>query len=347
MWIYHSPKQRAAGCGEERAARAVPARRLSCRLRAPNSRARRRDNARFVAARPDHIWLCVSSASSVIALAGGPHVLAGAADGVAGRQRHQRQQCENGLRHRPFSLVLRAQPRAPRTQRAQPRRGCRADDGDCLVPGRLLAGRTRKPGPARAGETTERPLAAPAAPIPTARPPAGTATAGVLLVAVLALGGCGDGGLAGGLRAAGIAGKPDEFMVLPTRPLEMPANLAALPPPTPGQPNRVDYQPMPEAIAGLSGRPGAPGNADGAALVAAAGPARPERPRRARGRGRRVAADPSRAPARAADPPATRRRWSIGRWCSTRRSSSSGCARRGSRVPAATPAGARAIEALA
>ena len=122
---------------------------------------------------------------------------------------------------------------------------------------------------------TERPLAALAAPIPTARPPAGTATAGVLLVVVLALGGCGDGGLAGGLRAAGIAGKPDEFMVLPTRPLEMPANLAALPPPTPGQPSRVDYQPIPEAIAGLSGRPGAPGNADGAALVAAAGPRDP------------------------------------------------------------------------
>ena len=118
-------------------------------------------------------------------------------------------------------------------------------------------------------------MAALAAPIPTARPPAGTATAGVLLVAVLALGGCGDGGLAGGLRAAGIAGKPDEFMVLPTRPLEMPANLAALPPPTPGQPNRVDYQPHAEAIAGLSGRPGAPGNADGAALVAAAGPRDP------------------------------------------------------------------------
>jgi hypothetical protein len=118
-------------------------------------------------------------------------------------------------------------------------------------------------------------LAAPAAPSTTARPPAGTATAGMLLAAVLALAGCGDGGLAGGLRAAGIAGKPDEFMVLPTRPLEMPANLAALPPPTPGQPNRVDYQPIPEAIAGLSGRPGAPGNADGAALVAAAGPRDP------------------------------------------------------------------------
>ena len=110
------------------------------------------------------------------------------------------------------------------------------------------------------------------APIPT---PAAAAAGLALLLAAAALGGCGDGGLAGGLRAAGIAGKPDEFMVLPTRPLEMPANLAALPPPTPGQPSRVDYQPIPEAIAGLSGRPGAPGNADGAALVAAAGPRDP------------------------------------------------------------------------
>jgi hypothetical protein len=118
-------------------------------------------------------------------------------------------------------------------------------------------------------------LAAPAARSTTARPLVGTATAGMLLAAAVALAGCGDGGLAGGLRAAGVAGKPDEFMVLPTRPLEMPANLAALPPPTPGRPNRVDYQPIPEAIAGLSGRPGAAGNADGSALVAVAGPRDP------------------------------------------------------------------------
>ena len=64
-------------------------------------------------------------------------------------------------------------------------------------------------------------------------------------------------------------------MVLPTRPLEMPANLAVLPPPAPGTPNLVDYRPHAEAIAGLSGRPGAPGNADGAALVVAAGPRDP------------------------------------------------------------------------
>ena len=117
-------------------------------------------------------------------------------------------------------------------------------------------------------------MPAPAAPTSTSRSHRRAATATALLVAALALGGC-AGGLAGGLRSSGIAGKPDEFMVLPTRPLEMPANLAALPPPTPGRPNRVDYQPRAEAIAGLSGRPGAAGNADGTALVVAAGPRDP------------------------------------------------------------------------
>ena len=117
-------------------------------------------------------------------------------------------------------------------------------------------------------------MAAPDAPLTTVLPWRRAASAGLLLAA-LALGGCAEGGLAGGLRRAGIAGTPDEFMVLPTRPLEMPSNLAALPPPTPGTANRVDLQPHAEAIAGLTGRPGAPGNADGAVLVAKAGPRDP------------------------------------------------------------------------
>jgi hypothetical protein len=95
-----------------------------------------------------------------------------------------------------------------------------------------------------------------------------------LLAAALALAGCAEGGLAGTLRSAGIAGTPDEFMVLPTRPLEMPQDLTALPPPTPGAVNRVDYRPHAEAIAGLTGRPTA-ATASGAALVARVGPADP------------------------------------------------------------------------
>lgn len=103
----------------------------------------------------------------------------------------------------------------------------------------------------------------------------GRAIVGLALALLpLTLAGCAEGGLAGGLRAAGVGDPPDEFLVLPTRPLEMPENLAALPPPTPGAPNRVDYRPHAEAIAGLTGRP-APVTANGAALVAAAGPRDP------------------------------------------------------------------------
>ena len=94
------------------------------------------------------------------------------------------------------------------------------------------------------------------------------------VAAALALAGCGEGGIAGGLRSAGIGGKPDEFMVLPTRPLEMPESFSALPPPTPGAVNRVDYRPHAEAVSGLTGRPQVQGSGGGA-LVAAAGPRDP------------------------------------------------------------------------
>ena len=96
------------------------------------------------------------------------------------------------------------------------------------------------------------------------------------LVAAASLAGCkGQNTLAGGLRAAGVGSSPDEFLVLPTRPLEMPENLSALPPPAPGTPNRVDYQPKAEAIAGLTGRSGGIATTNGAALVARAGPRDP------------------------------------------------------------------------
>jgi hypothetical protein len=101
-------------------------------------------------------------------------------------------------------------------------------------------------------------------------------SAAALLLGGLALSGCAEGGLAGALRSAGVGGTPDEFMVLPTRPLEMPTNLAALPPPTPGRPNRVDYQPHAEAVAGLTGRTSPPGTADGSALVARTGAGSPQ-----------------------------------------------------------------------
>ena len=120
-----------------------------------------------------------------------------------------------------------------------------------------------------------------ATPVPTpVRTPATTARrrAGRALLllgtAALLLGGCQNRNLAGSLRSAGIGGTPDEFMVLPTRPLEMPGDLAALPVPTPGSANLVDYEPRAEAVAGLSGKP-ALATADGSGLVARSGSGAP------------------------------------------------------------------------
>lgn len=61
---------------------------------------------------------------------------------------------------------------------------------------------------------------------------------------------------------------PEEFSVLPQKPLELPEDLTALPPPTPGAPSRVDFRPQEEALVALSGRPvKAPANASDAALL--------------------------------------------------------------------------------
>lgn len=48
---------------------------------------------------------------------------------------------------------------------------------------------------------------------------------------------------------------PDEFSILPTKPIEVPEDLAALPEPTPGGANRVDPTPEADAILALGGRP--------------------------------------------------------------------------------------------
>jgi hypothetical protein len=46
---------------------------------------------------------------------------------------------------------------------------------------------------------------------------------------------------------------PDEFAILPPKPLEMPEDIAALPEPTPGGTNRTDPTPNADAIAALGG----------------------------------------------------------------------------------------------
>jgi hypothetical protein len=63
---------------------------------------------------------------------------------------------------------------------------------------------------------------------------------------------------------------PDEFGILPARPLELPPDLAALPPPTPGGANRTDPTPEADAILALGGNPAA-GVARGGGVPAADG----------------------------------------------------------------------------
>jgi hypothetical protein len=48
---------------------------------------------------------------------------------------------------------------------------------------------------------------------------------------------------------------PDEFAILPPKPLEMPDSLAALPEPTPGGLNRTDPRPNDDAVVALGGKP--------------------------------------------------------------------------------------------
>ncbi len=97
-----------------------------------------------------------------------------------------------------------------------------------------------------------------------------------LLIAALALSGCEGGGLAGVLRSSGVTSTPDEFLVLPTAPLEMPPDLAALPAPTPGARNRVAIDPGELAVAGLTGTPGQVRTVSGAPLAARVGPGAPQ-----------------------------------------------------------------------
>lgn len=52
---------------------------------------------------------------------------------------------------------------------------------------------------------------------------------------------------------------PDEFRILPTKPLESPPDFASLPEPTPGGRNLVDPTPNEDAVAALGGNPAALG----------------------------------------------------------------------------------------
>lgn len=75
-----------------------------------------------------------------------------------------------------------------------------------------------------------------------------------LVVLALAVGvsGCSKKGLHD-LRHNGNG--PDEFLVMPAKPLTMPVELRALPEPTPGGTNITDINPNAEAVAALGGKP--------------------------------------------------------------------------------------------
>lgn len=60
----------------------------------------------------------------------------------------------------------------------------------------------------------------------------------------------GNGGL---MNIRNTEAGPDEFGVLPTRPLEIPSDLSSLPTPAPGVANRTDPRPAADAIAALGG----------------------------------------------------------------------------------------------
>ncbi|MDK3016772.1 DUF3035 domain-containing protein [Pseudodonghicola flavimaris] len=73
----------------------------------------------------------------------------------------------------------------------------------------------------------------------------------ILMLATVAVAGCSNKGLRQ-LRSAGPG--PDEFMILPVKPLTAPQNYSELPAPTPGGKNLVDPTPTGDAMAALGGR---------------------------------------------------------------------------------------------
>jgi hypothetical protein len=86
--------------------------------------------------------------------------------------------------------------------------------------------------------------------------------------ALLSVAGCGQSGKMPELmNLRSDSPGPDEFAIVPPKPLAMPEDLADLPAPTPGAGNRTDATPDADAIVALGGNPAAAGGipaADGA-----------------------------------------------------------------------------------
>ncbi|MGY3438611.1 MULTISPECIES: DUF3035 domain-containing protein [unclassified Marinovum] len=74
----------------------------------------------------------------------------------------------------------------------------------------------------------------------------------VLLVVALGLAACGERDITLHELGAGSDG-PEEFAIVPPKPLQEPESFTALPPPTPGGKNRTDQTPEADAVAALGG----------------------------------------------------------------------------------------------
>lgn len=85
---------------------------------------------------------------------------------------------------------------------------------------------------------------------------AGRGTGAVAIVALLLLGACGSDAEPQLMNLRSKEG-PDEFSILPPKPLQMPESLNDLPEPTPGGANRTDPTPEADAVVALGGKPGA------------------------------------------------------------------------------------------
>lgn len=75
---------------------------------------------------------------------------------------------------------------------------------------------------------------------------------GIAVAGVIGLSACGSTQL---MNIETGQNSPDEFAILPTKPLSMPPDLALLPEPTPGGASITDPTPGPDAVAALGGDP--------------------------------------------------------------------------------------------
>lgn len=81
---------------------------------------------------------------------------------------------------------------------------------------------------------------------------------GMMVLAAALVTGCGSSNREPQLmNVSASIDRPDEFSILPTKPLEQPEDYAVLPEPTPGGTNRTDPTPREDAVAALGGNPAA------------------------------------------------------------------------------------------